>query len=444
MSNYKENLEQFGLKVPEILLPADKNTMSKWAVIACDQYTSQLDYWQKVEEFTAGTPSTLNLIYPECYLEEDNPQDRIKKINNNMKNYIANGIFSDPLNGFILIKRDTPNTKNRWGLVAALDLEKYDFNKGSSSMIRATEGTILERIPPRVRIRENADLELPHIMVLIDDPDRSLIEPVAAESGNLTKIYDFDLMMNSGHLTGYLVDNEKHLKMISEAISKLGAPETLQKKYQSSRPFIFAMGDGNHSLATAKTIWESYKAEHSKDPDCMNHPARWALVEIVNIFSEGIEFEAIHRVLFNCDPERFLSGLQQSEDFNVSNTADLNSMLKQIEDARDKQLCGFCSEDGYGIIEALNPDSSIIAGTIQNYIDKYLSDTRKASVDYIHGVDVTEKIGRENGNVGIFLPAIAKDTFFQTVIDDGAFPRKTFSMGEAFEKRFYVESRKIK
>ncbi|MDC7126834.1 MAG: DUF1015 domain-containing protein [Spirochaetales bacterium] len=445
MKSSKEKLSDFGVKVPEIMLPEDSSLMDKWAVIACDQYTSQKDYWKKVSETTENTPSTLNLIFPECYLEEPEPEKRIEKINSTMKEYIDKNILSKPESGFILVKRDTPNVKGRWGLIAALDLEKYDFSKGSKSLIRATEGTIIERIPPRVKIRKNAPLELPHIMVLIDDRQKTIIEPLAEKSDSLKKVYDFDLMMNSGHIEGFRVDSEKDIEQIAEAISQLGSKETIQQKYGNKDAFLFAMGDGNHSLATAKTIWENYKKENTdlESKELMNHPSRWALVEIVNIFSDGIEFEAIHRVLFNIEPENFLNALEVSNNFNVIQKNNLDDVIADIEKQTDKQLCGFTYSGGYGIIEAVNPTASISAGTFQEFIDNYLKDKPKASVDYIHGIDVTSDLGMKNNNIGLFLPSIDKQSFFQTVIDDGAFPRKTFSMGEAFEKRFYLEARKI-
>ncbi len=444
MTEYRNKLEKMGIRIPEVLLPAAEFDMSRWAVIACDQYTSQLDYWKKVEELTNGVPSTLNLIFPECYLEEAEPEKRIENINRTMRRYISESVLSDPVSGFILVKREIPDAKPRWGLVAALDLEQYDFSVDSNSLIRATEGTILDRIPPRVKIRKNAVLELPHIMVLIDDPEKTLIEPLTAKLSEFQKVYDFDLMMDSGHLTGYRVNSEKHIALISKAVETLSSQETLQDKYKSDKAFVFAMGDGNHSLATAKTIWENYKKKNSGNPEYMSHPSRWALVELVNIFSDGIQFEAIHRVLFNASPDTFLSGLKNNPDFRISELDNLPGILEIINNPGKRQICGYRTSKGYGIIEALNPESSIIAGTIQNHIDNYLKQITDASVDYIHGIDVTDELGEKDGNIGVFLPSIEKDTFFQTVIDDGAFPRKTFSMGEAFEKRFYVESRKIR
>jgi hypothetical protein len=280
-------------------------------------------------------------------------------------------------------------------------------------------------------------------MVLIDDPEKSVIEPLIETKDSLEKVYDFDLMMESGHLTGYRVNSEKHLNKLADAIDCLGNPERLKKQYNSDKAFLFAMGDGNHSLATAKTIWENYKKEHAGDPDLMNHPSRWALVEIVNIYSEGIEFEAIHRAIFDINSDDFLKALAADDQFRISKMENLDDMIKNVDSAGNRQLCGYSSVGGFGLIEALNPTSSIIAGTIQNFIDDYLEKSG-GTVDYIHGITITDELGRNPGNLGIFLPAISKGTFFQTVIDDGAFPRKTFSMGEAFEKRFYVETRLIK
>jgi hypothetical protein len=258
------------------------------------------------------------------------------------------------------------------------------------------------------------------------------------------KVYDFDLMQNSGHLTGYRINSDEHIKLIAEAIGLLGSEKTMRNKYGNGNSFLFAMGDGNHSLATAKTIWENFKKDNTGSSSLMNHPSRWALVELVNIFSEGIEFEAIHRVIFNASPAEFLAMLDKDPDFRIVERTELNDVISFVEANNTNQTCGYSIAGRYGTIEALNPDSSITAGTFQNVIDNYIKTETPAVVDYIHGIDVTDELGKKPGNIGIFLPSIEKETFFQTVIDEGAFPRKTFSMGEAFEKRFYVETRKIK
>ncbi len=442
MKSSRQKLAEYGVKVPEIMLPADRSIMPKWAVIACDQYTSQKDYWHNVEEFTKGVPSTLNLIFPECYLEDPEPGKRINSINKSMHEYLSGAVLAPPAEGFILVKRDTPASPTRWGLVAAIDLEFYDFSPESTSMVRATEGTILERIPPRVRIREKAELELPHIMVLIDDPELSVIESFINETADLTEVYDFDLMMESGHITGYRIDSDEHISRIADALAVLGSPDEQNKKYGTDASFLFAMGDGNHSLATAKTIWENLKKDNPGNTAIMNSPARWALVELVNIYSEGIAFEAIHRVLFNCTPEAFFE-YASNAGFKIIRKDSLQAVLEIIDGNPEVQSCGFCTENGYGIIEAQHTESSIAAGTFQNLIDGFIAGNTGAVVDYIHGSDVTEQLGCRKNNIGFFLPAIRKDTFFRTIVEDGTFPRKTFSMGEAFEKRFYIEARRI-
>ena len=328
--------------------------------------------------------------------------------------------------------------------MAALDLEMYDFSIGSVSAIRATEGTILERIPPRVRIRENASIELPHIMVLIDDPEKTLIEPLALNTESFEKVYDFELNNDSGHLTGYRISARDKLEQIAAAFDRLGSVENARSMYGTDNRLLFAMGDGNHSLATAKTIWEDYKKANASDPELMNNPARWALVEIENIYCEGIEFEAIHRVLFGLDYDDFISAVKSEESFTVTPTTDFKEALTLMTEDTKIQRCAFVTEKGSGIITAQEPDSSIAAGTFQNFLDVYLEKNQDVKIDYVHGLDVTEEIGTKKGNMGIALPSIAKESFFKTVINDGAFPRKTFSMGEAFEKRFYVEARMIK
>jgi hypothetical protein len=281
-------------------------------------------------------------------------------------------------------------------------------------------------------------------MVLIDDPDKTIIEPLTQELGSLDKVYDYDLMMNGGHLTGYRVKSGRHLNRVAEAIQNLGAQETLKRKYDEDAAFLFAIGDGNHSLATAKTIWENYKRENAGAPELMNHPSRWALVELVNIYSEGIEFEAIHRVLFDISEDDFFKDLAESGNFRLIPAENLDEALKIIDQESSRQVCAFSNSGSYGIIEALNPDSTIIAGTIQNFIDSYIDKKPSGYVDYIHGIEVTDELGGAKGNIGLFLPSISKAAFFQTVMKEGAFPRKTFSMGEADEKRFYTETRKIK
>ncbi len=444
MTNLEKRLAKLGIRMPEVYLPADTGKMKEWAVVACDQYTSDTGYWEDVQKTVGDSPSTLNLIYPECYLGEDNPERRIKQINTTMENYLKNGILKRYDPAFYLVKRQNGKEGSyRWGLVAALDLEKYDYSKDSKSLIRATEGTIEERIPPRKKIRIDASLELPHILVLIDDPDKTVIEPLAAKTSELQEIYNFDLMKNGGHIEGYRIDDPETVSSIAAALEKLADIDTFKNKYGSSDLLLYAMGDGNHSLATAKSVWEEIKKNNSSDPDLMNHPARWALVELENIHDEGIVFEPIHRVVFNCSRETFFKELKKYSSCRISEKSSLQEVMASLENQKPHQRIGYCDESVLGTIDIEAPAATITAGSIQRVIDSILAENKDASVDYIHGKEETEKLGRKKGTIGIFLPAIDKHSFFQTIVKDKTFPRKTFSMGEADEKRYYIECRKI-
>jgi len=444
MSNIQEHFSKLALNVPEILLPAPHVNLEKWAVVACDQFTSEKEYWQKVDEYVGDAPSTLRLIFPECYLEDTDKEERIKNIQSSMRKYIEKEILKEQERGFILVKRDTAHSRTRYGLLVALDLEHYDFTKGAKTLIRATERTILERIPPRKAIREGAPVELPHIMVLIDDPDKTVIEPLVGKKEELKKVYDFDLMMGSGHVTGYMITEPSLLENIAGALEKLADKRRFKERYGTEDVFLYAIGDGNHSLATAKVVWEDLKKEHSQDPGIMEHPARWALVELVNLYDTGLNFEPIHRVVFNIDYADFFHQLEAGRDFDKIEYFDNpRDMLKEIERKDDTHSIGFMAEDKYGALISENPSSPLPTPTIQNFLDSYKSSHTNISIDYIHGEEATMKLASKPGNMGFFLPALDKSKLFKTVMVDGALPRKTFSMGEADEKRFYVEARKI-
>ncbi len=443
MNSLKDKFSKVGMIIPNILMPCKDVDLKKWAVVACDQYTSEPEYWSSVAEEVGASPSTLNLIFPEVYLEDEDKDQRIERINAAMEDYLKRGILEDQGQAFFLVQRNTPDSPTRWGLMAALDLEEYDFSKDSSSLIRATEGTILDRIPPRKQIRKNASIELPHIMVLIDDPEATVIEPLAKNADSLEKIYDFDLMKNGGHITGYRVDGTEALERIADALQKLADPSVFSKKYGADKVLLFAMGDGNHSLATAKSVWEDIKASGSDDPDIMQHPARWALVEIENIYDEGLIFEPIHRVLFNSDFASFSGELEKLGSVEFTSLSSTDEVMKRVASADDQHIIGYVDAERTGVFTVKDPDATIAAGTTQTAIDN-LVQQEKTSVDYIHGQQSTENLGRKAGNIGIFLPALDKSDFFRTVIHDGALPRKTFSMGEAHEKRYYIEARKIK
>jgi hypothetical protein len=430
-----------GLLIPEVYLPKPGVDLHKWAVIAVDQFTSEPEYWDQVEHIVGDAPSTFRLTLPEIYLEKPGEAERIQAIQATTRQYLDAGILQ-PRQGLIYVER-TAGGKTRKGLMLCLDLECYDYTKGSTSLIRATEGTIVDRLPPRIKIREGAALELPHILVLIDDPLRSVIEPIGAATSRLEKLYDFDLMLGSGHLTGYAVNDAALEAGVIAALRGLAQPETFAAKYDlpTDRPvLLFAMGDGNHSLATAKAIWE--KIKHTVGPD---HPARYALVEIENVHDEGLDFEPIHRVLFGLKRD-FLAALKDTFGANVAYTpvASAEEMVKCVDAGQaDRQLIGLVSAEGCGVIEIAHPASNLPVGTIQAFLDPFLKAGGAEKIDYVHGADVTVRLGSQPGNVGLYLPGMRKGDLFKTVILDGALPRKTFSMGEAREKRFYLEARRI-
>lgn len=412
------------LKKTNILLPNKNIDLEKWTVIACDQYTSDKNYWDNVEDFVSTSLSTLRLTLPEIYLEEDTFK-RINNINNTMLEYLNNNIFTEHKDTMFYIERTLSNNKIRKGIITAIDLEEYDFKEGSNSLIRATEKTIIERIPPRVKIRENASLELPHIMLLIDDQEKDIIENI--NTSNLDKLYDFELMNNSGHIKGYKLDEEE-INKINLKLDKYLDKETFNKKYNTNNKdvLLFAVGDGNHSLATAKTCYENIKQTMSKE-EYLNHPSRYALVEIVNLHSNSLEFEPIHRVVFNVDINDILK--------------ELNNYY-EITETGEGQTFKIITKDEEKILYIKNPKSNLSVGSIQIFLDEYLKD-KTSKIDYIHEEEAVKKLITEN-NIGFIFDTIDKNELFKTVILDGSLPRKTFSMGISNDKRFYLESRKIK
>jgi hypothetical protein len=431
-----------GLQVADILLPGQGVDLPKWAVIACDQFTSQPDYWEKVKQTVGDSPSTFNLILPEVYLGKGDEESRIEATNRNMQSYMQEGLFSS-FEGIIAVERQI-GSAYRKGLMVALDLEKYDFNRGSQSLIRATEGTILDRLPPRIKIRKNAPLELPHILVLVDDPDKTVIEPVLASVQGNPPAYDFDLMLGSGHLRGWKVTDTQVEKSLISALEKLGDPASFQKKYRvgpEKNVLLYAMGDGNHSLATAKSVWETNKARLG-----MDHPSRYALVELENLHDPSLVFEPIHRVLAGANPEAILAGMRTfyGARLKIENTDTFTGMVEKVRSHSNfSQRFGMLTPGGFLVAEVLQPDSNLPVGTLQAFLDKWLQAASTVAIDYVHGDDVLASLASTPGNVGFYLPAMSKDELFRTVILDGALPRKTFSMGEAKEKRFYMEARRI-
>ncbi|MFR7772448.1 MAG: DUF1015 domain-containing protein [Lachnospiraceae bacterium] len=414
-------------KRANILLPKNID-MTKWSVVACDQYTSEMDYWNEVEKIVGASPSTLRITLPEIFLEDSDVNERINKINDTMKEYLDEDLFYELKDSMIYLERTQADGRVREGLMGMVDLEDYSYEKGSQTLIRATEKTVIERIPPRLKVRENALLELPHIMILIDDEKKKIIEDLKNEVTDSDVVYDFDLMENGGHIKGYKLNNDNMTK-VEEGLEALCDKEYFEKKYnvKDKGILLFAMGDGNHSLATAKANYENVKKTMTPD-EYLNHPSRYALVELVNLHSEALEFEPIHRVIFDTDVNKLIEELYKYYDINEEGNGQYFELVtKDI----DKKL--YIS----------NPKSNIAVGSIQMFLDEYLKDN-KGKLDYIHGDETTKNMGMEENNVAILFEAMPKEELFRTVILDGALPRKTFSMGHSYDKRYYLEARKIK
>lgn len=385
----------------KILLPKENVDMQKWAVVACDQYTSQPEYWEKLKDYVGKDYSALNLIFPECYLNVK-PEKRIKKIIKNMNKYLKKDIFRTVDNGLVLIERKTPLGNTRHGLTMIVDLTKYSFDPKDKALIRATEGTVIERIPPRVKIRKNCPLELPHIMLLIDDPKKTVIEPLLKEKNEV--LYDTDLNMNGGHITGWGVKNAKKVEKALQALL-----DNSKEKY--GEPLLFAVGDGNHSLATAKACYDE-----------KNPLSRYALVEVANIYDDGILFEPIHRIVKVKDKEDFINEFTKAVKGTTKSKMFVGDKVKEIK----------------------MPKNAIDAvAQTQKFLDEYLK-TKGGEIDYIHGEEDLKKLCEKTGDIGIILKPMDKGTLFDYIIKNGVLPRKTFSMGEANEKRYYIEARKIK
>ena len=446
--------KNLGIKIPTVLLPSKKVDLSKWAVVACDQFTSEPDFWHDLKAKIGNAPSTLNLIYPEVFLEENEAakQARLKNIASVMKTYLDEGILEAQPQGFVYLERTLPNGTKRQGLMLSIDLEKYDYQKGSQPLIRPTEGTVLDRIPPRLRIREKALVEAPHVMLLFDDPQNEIFNLLKQQLSDHDKVYDFDLMFDKQHLTGYRVTNSNSISSLKEKFANLINPQKFKEKYQlqgNLEPLLFAVGDGNHSIATAKAHWENIK-QGLTETEMRDHPARFALAEIVNLHDESLVFEPIHRVLFNINFDNLIESAKaffknQNSEVEVK-LIDKKSFKKEIDNLRkvnSDQVIGFVKGNQYGALVIKNPSQKLEVATLQIFLDAYLKNHKEIIVDYIHGDDTLVKLSSKPNALGLFLPTIEKKSFFKNVITNGIYPRKTFSMGEAEEKRVYLECRKI-
>lgn len=447
-----KTFSRYGISVPEILLPKNIDT-STWSVVACDQFTQDRDYWQNVEKAAAEKNSTLNIILPEVYLNDADKPQRIQKIKATMADYIAKGVFAEPEKEFIYIERTTAYGRVRHGLMACIDLDTYEWKPFSKALIRATEATILERIPPRMEIRRGAPVESPHIMLLVNDPDHLLVEGTgkAVKAAGVKPCYEGKLMQNSGSIAGYPVKDDGLLTQVENAMAKIAEANTDAE----GNVFMFAVGDGNHSLATAKAIWDEFKLNNggTKLEDgtvtvpqgLENHNSRYALIEIVNIFDTGLTFEPIHRVLFDINPDSVIDAIRKELGGSVTQVNTKDELAEKVK-ASDASFGFVFIQDGtqkYVLLET--PVKELAVARIQPVIDEYLKavNAEKEQIDYIHGTDEVFRLGAKENTVSILLPPVAKDSFFTTINSRGPLPRKSFSMGEADEKRFYLECRKL-
>ena len=415
-------------RAADILLPSRTLIeQGKWAAIACDQFTSEPAYWQEAEAIVGNAPSTLHMMLPEVYLQET--AERLPAIHEALKDALDHHLICHE-NAMIAVARTQSDGRVRHGLVAKIDLEQYDYTKGCTALIRATEGTVLERIPPRVAVRRNAALEMPHVMLLIDDPEATVLEPLFAEDTPHEIAYDTDLMLGGGHITGHFLTQEEQTRVLG-ALDALVTPQAMAARYgdEALAPLLFAVGDGNHSLATAKAAFEEIKAAIGVGA-AASHPARYALVEIVNLHDEALSFEPIYRVMFGVDPRDVL--------------ASLNAYVADLDGTAPPQRVRVVGVEGEPEVVIDRPVQQLTVGTLQAFIDEYLSAHPEAEVDYIHGEDSTTALASAPDAIGFLFGGMEKSQLFRTVIYDGALPRKTFSMGHARDKRYYMECRKIK
>ena len=439
--------EKYGITVPEILLPKTMD-MESWAVVACDQYTQDRAYWQRAAAIAGDKPSTLKLIFPEVYLADGEAAktERISAIQQTMTQYLNSDVFASPKKSFIYIERKTAYGRVRKGLLLAIDLETYEWQPFSKAHIRATEATVPERIPPRMKIRNGAPLELPHIMLLVDDSADALVGGTGALVRAHAPLYDGELQQNSGHITGWAVESEAAFAQVAHALSEIAEKGT----DADGNTFLFAVGDGNHSLATAKAVWEEHKktllAAGVSAEALASSPVRYALVEVVNIYDSGLTFEPIHRVVFKADNSALCAYLATALGGTLTECADAPTLEKAVGDAtahgaRFGFITTVAGKPRYQLLQTAITDLAI--SRLQPALDDYIKTHPAVELDYIHGSEETIALGSKAGQLGILLPPIAKDSFFATINARGPLPRKSFSMGEASEKRFYVEARRL-
>lgn len=418
-----------------ILLPDEHIPLEQWGCIACDQFTSDRSYWQRARQAASDGPSTLDLILPEVYLEDGDVDQRIEKIHSNMESALCD-VLTRTVNGFIYVERTEQSGRVRQGLVGKVDLESYSFRRGVRCAVRPSEQTVESRIPPRMKVRTGAALETPHIMMLADDPACTVIEPIAACKDTLPKLYEGELMLGGGHIVGWAVEDPALIEQVQQALFELGTEQTLLERYPEAKgraPLTLAVGDGNHSLATAKACWDELKKTLTPE-QAQNHPARWCLAELCNVHSPAIEIEPIHRVLFNADCTSVLLSLMRWSDENMAGICFGHEKQQPFLLAGPRMTNELCFEE---------PTAPLTVGTIDEFIEYFLERHPEAHADYVHDEPAVRALCK-NGAVAFLMPPFTKSDLFKGVVLGGVLPRKTFSMGHAEEKRYYLECRKIR
>ncbi|MBM5810417.1 MAG: DUF1015 domain-containing protein [Gammaproteobacteria bacterium] len=429
-------------RLPRLLLPRPGLDLAKWAVIACDQYTSEPEYWRRVEDAVGAAPSTLHLIFPELYLDAPAAPARIARIQQTMRQYLAGGLLREHV-GAVYVER-TLGRRVRRGLMLELDLEQYDYGPQSRSPIRPTEGTIVERLAPRIEVRRDAELELPHVLVLIDDPQDSVIGPLAALRAKLPRLYEIELMLGGGHVAGYSVP-VTHGEPMVHALRALADSTAFAARYgvpAGSPVLLFAVGDGNHSLATARACWDRIR-----DAVAGDHPARHALVEVVNIHDPALEFAPIHRLLFGVTADiRAALSAEFGGRLTATELPSAAVLWERIAAATGpRHVAGLLGPGPrFTLIEVAEPESTLAVGTFQPFVERFLERGGATEVDYVHGDETLARLAPQPGCVGLHLPVLGKHELLRRVVREGPLPRKAFSMGEADSKRFYVEARRIR
>jgi hypothetical protein len=451
MEDIHRMLGDVGIAIPEILLPGAGVDLERWAVIACDQFTQNRSYWEEAAARVGFAPSTLAMIFPEIYLQDGGREERIRRIHTAMADCLAAGLLAPPRRGCMYIERATPFHPCRRGLVLAVDLEQYDWAPDSRLLIRSTEGTVPERLPPRMEIRRGAPLEIPHILLLIDDEEETLLPALGERARRNPPVYGTPLMMNSGGVRGWFLEDEGDWRFLARGLARLA--RRAETRYGGdSRPFLYAVGDGNHSLATAKAVWEEYKQEHRGENGLADHPARWALVEVENIYDPGIGFEPIHRMVFGIPPGEILRALSVLPGFSSRTLGDRGELSRLVgERGAARNRLGLIAGTELTLIESEAP--GLATDSLQPLLDALISGkgapdrSGPVSIDYIHGEEDLFGIAGLSPQAvpaaGVLLPPIEKRGLFETVARSGPLPRKSFSMGEAAEKRFYLECRRL-